>query len=169
MQQNYLHRNFGVYGVCLRDQKLLVINKTAGPYINRYDLPGGNIEQGETLISGLHREFMEEARSEIKLARQIGIAEYLVPFPLTNRGTSHIHHIAVFYLVEFIQGDLSSDKVMNNNDSGGAIWKNINELDEHNSSPLVMEAKKWLSDTSSPLPVEVQDLQDWIIRSSANE
>lgn len=34
--------HFGVYGVCFRERKLLCINKTTGPYKNRFDLPGGS-------------------------------------------------------------------------------------------------------------------------------
>ena len=37
-----ISNHFGVYGVFVKDDKLLCINKTAGPYQNRYDLPGGD-------------------------------------------------------------------------------------------------------------------------------
>lgn len=32
----------GVYGVCIKDNRVLSIKKTRGPYKNRYDLPGGS-------------------------------------------------------------------------------------------------------------------------------
>lgn len=32
--------HFGVYGICQRDGRLLVIHKGRGPYSGRYDLPG---------------------------------------------------------------------------------------------------------------------------------
>lgn len=41
------HQAFGVYGMYARDGALLVMKKTGGPYINRYDLPGGSLEDGE--------------------------------------------------------------------------------------------------------------------------
>lgn len=34
------HRAFGVYGLLMKEDALLVIDKNGGPYINRYDLPG---------------------------------------------------------------------------------------------------------------------------------
>ncbi len=43
------HRAFGVYGIYAKDGKLLVILKNGGPYIHRYDLPGGSLEDGESL------------------------------------------------------------------------------------------------------------------------
>ena len=37
-----IKNHFGVYGVCLQEGKLLCIEKTRGPYQNRFDLPGGD-------------------------------------------------------------------------------------------------------------------------------
>lgn len=39
MSQKY-HRAFGCYGIIGNLNELVVIKKSAGPYINRYDLPG---------------------------------------------------------------------------------------------------------------------------------
>ena len=43
------HQAFGVYGILSENGKLAVIKKTGGPYINRYDLPGGTPEDGEEM------------------------------------------------------------------------------------------------------------------------
>lgn len=45
--------HFGVYGICQREGRLLVIHKGRGPYSGRYDLPGGRLEAGEALVEGL--------------------------------------------------------------------------------------------------------------------
>lgn len=42
MSMDRYHRAFGVYEILYRKNKLLVIKKTSGPYINRFDLPGGS-------------------------------------------------------------------------------------------------------------------------------
>ena len=60
MSNNRYHRAFGVYGIYVVDGKLLVINKNGGPYINRFDLPGGSLEEGETLSEAMKRKFLEE-------------------------------------------------------------------------------------------------------------
>ena len=52
--------HFGVYGVCYKHGYLLCIQKTAGPYKNRLDLPGGSQQLGEGLKEMLTREVMEE-------------------------------------------------------------------------------------------------------------
>lgn len=63
------HRGFGVYGICFENEKLLVINKNDGLYINRYDLPGGSIEAAESLTTAMKREFFEETGFKIEIKR----------------------------------------------------------------------------------------------------
>ncbi|WP_410720186.1 hypothetical protein [Brevibacillus sp. SIMBA_076] len=41
-------RHIGVYGICVVQQQLLVVTKNRGPYIHRFDLPGGKMEENET-------------------------------------------------------------------------------------------------------------------------
>ena len=48
------HRAFGVYGICIENNSILVIDKIKGPYRSRYDLPGGSLEDGE---AGIYRQF----------------------------------------------------------------------------------------------------------------
>ncbi len=55
-----INNHFGVYGVCYRKNKLLCIEKNAGPYKGRFDLPGGSQEIGEGLTDTLVREVLEE-------------------------------------------------------------------------------------------------------------
>ena len=50
----------GVYGVCLKDNRVLSIKKTIGPYKNRYDLPGGSQKHKEGFTETLVREYLEE-------------------------------------------------------------------------------------------------------------
>ena len=49
----------GVYGVCLKDYRVLSTKKT-GPYKNRYDLPGGSQKHKEGFTETLVREYLEE-------------------------------------------------------------------------------------------------------------
>ncbi|MCK2157384.1 NUDIX domain-containing protein [Exiguobacterium sp. 17-1] len=58
--QETFHRAFGTYGIYFNEGKLLVIHKQGGPYTYRYDLPGGSLEDFETLPDALDREFQEE-------------------------------------------------------------------------------------------------------------
>jgi ADP-ribose pyrophosphatase YjhB (NUDIX family) len=95
------HRHLGAYGICLNGEKLLVIRKGAGPYFGRYDLPGGTIEVEESLTEAVQREFHEEAGINVQIKENVGVCDYLIPFEIPKKGTSHIHHVAVFFLEHY--------------------------------------------------------------------
>ena len=50
----------GIYGVCLKENRVLCIKKARGPYKNRFDLPGGSQKTSEGFTETLVREFLEE-------------------------------------------------------------------------------------------------------------
>lgn len=39
--------HIGVYGIVVKENKILLINKVGGPYNGKLDLPGGTIKLGE--------------------------------------------------------------------------------------------------------------------------
>lgn len=151
------HRVFGVYGVCVENEKLLVINKNRGPYINRYDLPGGSLEEGETLSQAMKREFFEETGFKIEIEKNIGTADFKLPW-LQNEFTV-MHHIAVFYSVKRIGGELSTPKQFDGQDSLGALWVSENEVASDNASPLVIKAFEWLR--TKKIGIDAQTYEHW--------
>jgi len=157
------HRHLGVYGICRRDRDLLVIHKNRGPYRNRYDLPGGTVEPHESLADALYREFQEETGCNIEIIQNLGVRDFVVPHKLENRGTSHIHHVAIFYEVKCLSGKRTDRSVAEDNDSIGAEWINIVELTPENSSPLVMQAIAWINGDQSD--IQVKRLDNWIVKA----
>lgn len=156
------HRHLGAYGICMIEEKLLVIHKGNGPYIGRYDLPGGTVEANESLVEAVKREFIEESGINIDIKRNVGVCDFLIPYELPKRGTTHIHHVAVIYLVQYISGILSKNpEKFEGQDSLGAFWLPINEINSSNSSPLVVEAKEWIK--TEQLSLESQRLDDWAV------
>lgn len=154
------HRHLGAYGICMNDEKLLVIHKGGGPYFGRYDLPGGTVEANESLVAAVQREFLEEAGINVEIKENVGVCDYLVPYELPKRGTSHIHHVAVFYLVQNIGGTLTeSPEIFEEQDSLGALWVPVKEMTAENSSPLVIQAIEWLK--TRKLSFEFQRLDTW--------
>ncbi|AHA29666.1 MULTISPECIES: NUDIX hydrolase [Exiguobacterium] len=151
------HRAFGVYGLLMKEDALLVIDKNGGPYINRYDLPGGSLEEGETLATAMRREFTEETGLEVALERQIGVADFKLPWDW--REFEEVHHIAVFYLVRQTGGVLSIPEQFVGQDSLGARWVNASDVSIDNASPLVLEAFRWIEEQQ--LDLEARHFSNW--------
>ena len=68
------------------------------------DLPGGSLEEKESLTIAMKREFLEETGLEIEIIKSIGIADFM--FSSDWKDWTDAHHIAVFYLVKQIGGNL---------------------------------------------------------------
>jgi len=154
--QNY-HRAFGVYGICVENEKLLVINKNGGPYINRYDLPGGSLEKGESLSIAMKREFLEETGVEIEILKNIGVIDFQLPWEW--RDFTDVHHIAVYYLVNKIGGELSEPLQFEGQDSLGAEWVSQQDVSVDNASPLVLKAFEWMK--AKTLGIDVECYKEW--------
>ncbi|PFX48841.1 DNA mismatch repair protein MutT [Bacillus wiedmannii] len=154
--KNY-HQAFGVYGICVQDGKLLVINKNGGPYINRFDLPGGSLEEGEPLVEALKREFQEETGFEIEVTKHLGITDFILPW--NWKEFNHVHHVTAYYLVQKVGGCLITPTQFEGQDSLGALWISPDKLTIENASPLVLKAVEWLQ--TNTFDFNVQRYSEW--------
>ena len=139
----------GVYGICIKDNKLLCIKKVRGPYKNRFDLPGGSQKESEGLTETLVREFQEETGCQIK-----GYGNCRAYDVFVEESNRTVHHIMVFYNVDINleQQDTISEKLEDElNDSSGIYWIDFGELDINNSSPLILKFKQELSNDKGAL------------------
>ncbi|MGX7199430.1 NUDIX hydrolase [Enterococcus nangangensis] len=133
------HRAFGVYGFYLEHDRLLVMKKNGGPYKNRYDLPGGSLEDGEALAHCLYREYLEETGRRIQQAQQVGT--YSFTYPWNYQTWHHNQHICVFYHVTALVAEQAAAvTAFAGQDSLGAAWVPLKELTPANASPLVLKA-----------------------------
>ena len=151
--------HIGIYGICIRDNKLLCIQKERGPYKNRFDLPGGSQKESEGLTETLVREFREETGYEIE--DYVNCRAYDAFVEESNRT---VRHIMVFYDVDINleQQDAISEKLEDElNDSSGIYWIDLEELDIKNSSPLILKLKQELSNDKSALEKVVY--KNWTI------
>jgi ADP-ribose pyrophosphatase YjhB (NUDIX family) len=156
------HRAFGVYVVIYKEGKLLVIHKGGGPYRNRYDLPGGSLEEGEGLLEAVIREVKEETGLSAAISKQIGAADFMLPWKW--RSFTHVHHTAVLYVAE-AEGDLRVPEQFAGQDAKEAVWLPVAQLSATNSSPLVTQAVEWLS--SGELPLETIVYSDWEVKEGS--
>ncbi|MCF2650014.1 MULTISPECIES: NUDIX hydrolase [Niallia] len=161
-EERKFHQPFGVYGILVEKDRLLVIHKKRGPYANRFDLPGGSLEQGESLTMAMRREFLEETGIEIEIQKQIGMADFM--FPCNWRKFTHIHHIAAFYTARKIGGEIIVPEQFEGQDSLGAEWVSIENITIHNASPLVLKAVEWIQTGS--LGLEVTWFPEWEVKKT---
>lgn len=135
-------KHFGVYGVCIREGRILCIRKTRGPYRGRFDLPGGTPEEGESLVETLKREILEETGFQVAAIRQNTIHDVFVTVPEIAR----VHHEFVLFTIDIEEKDaqIVEDFVTSEekNDSKGIVWVPLEEVSVENASPLVIEAAR---------------------------
>ena len=140
-----IKKHFGVYGICYENGKLLCIEKTRGPYQNRFDLPGGSQELSEGLTETLKREVLEE--TGYTLSRYLNPRIYDVLVQEEGQDFA-VHHIMAFYDVvldfESSQKSLPQEVLDGSNDSSKAIWVPIEQMTQENASPLVLKVKSEL-------------------------
>ena len=129
-------RHLGVYGIVIHDNKILLVKKSRGAYTGKYDLPGGSIEHGEKPVETLKRELLEETGVNIKSFKLYDANSVVVDW-LHHEEMENMHHIGIIYIV-----DIESDNVKEKSDgqdSLGAKWIAIEELNKDIISPLVYE------------------------------
>lgn len=141
--------HIGIYGICIKDNRLLCIRKERGPYKNRFDLPGGSQKENEGLTETLVREFNEETGYKIENYRNCRAYDIFV-----EEMNRIVHHIMVFYDVDVnfeqqnVVLEILDDEL---NDSSGIYWIGLEELDISNASPLILKLVQELSNDKTIL------------------
>lgn len=92
-----------VYAIIFNHHQVLLVTNTTS---QRYYLPGGGIETGESLEEGLHREVKEEAGIDITNIRLITTAEDFFYYDPTDTA---YHALQFYYQASPCSLDLSTD------------------------------------------------------------
>ena len=129
----------GVYGILIKDKKILLIKKSRGAYKGMFDLPGGGIEFGEKIEDALKREFKEETGITIKDYSFFGNNEYFCDYINESDEPRKLHHIGIYYIVSASFDKIKTDP--DGHDSLGAEFISITELDKIEIAPI---AKKMI-------------------------
>ncbi len=91
----------GVYGVSVRDNKILLVTKGSdGVYANLLDLPGGGVEFGESPEETLAREFQEEVGMTFESCALItNLSHTRMITKNEHQGITSFHHLGQIYAV----------------------------------------------------------------------
>ncbi len=138
------HTHIGVYGLIIKDDKILLIKKVGGPYDKKLDLPGGSFEFGETPEETLIRELQEEGGITPTNYELFDAGAVLAKWH-HNDDIINVHHIGIFYIVKDYEGVVKENVEIDeqNDDSLGASFYNIKDLKKENLSLItILELEK---------------------------
>jgi len=138
------HTHFGIYGLLIENNKILLISKANGPYKGKLDLPGGTPEFGEKPVGTLHREFKEETGITV-LNQELFDTDSVLPNWNHNKEIIKVHHTGVFYKITSYTGNIKTNIELDdaNDDSKGAMFYDIESLNKDNLSDItILELNK---------------------------
>ncbi len=136
----------GVYALIKKADKILLIEKSRGPYIGKLDLPGGGFEFGESSLETLHREVKEETGLTVKEANLVDVLSQTTVYTNQDNEEKTIHHIGVIYKVEVEPNEDKLKDFADGEDSLGAKWVEISSLNKDGVSPFVGRGIEYLID-----------------------
>ena len=123
MKRDYPERPIlGVGAVILHDGCALIVQRASEPRKGEWTVPGGVLEVGETLRSGIEREVLEETGLLVKAGPVVDVYENIWP---DASGKTEFHYVLVDFLCELISGELQAGT-----DAAEARWITVEELDD---------------------------------------
>lgn len=124
--QKYTH--LGVYGILVKEDRILLIRKARGPYQGKWDLPGGSIEFGEEPEQTLKREFLEETGLSGIEGQMKTVVSCTIVYQYTEDILEEMHHIGLIYEVGLQNMDAPIKRDGDQQDSLGAEWIPLEKL-----------------------------------------
>lgn len=113
-KRSYAPIRLGVYGICIREEEILMVKTWAGDkYI--YNFPGGGIEASEELADCLVRECKEELGCEIIIDKLLATSPRLYESSFFKNQTFNIYYVIT------IKGSIDDSLE-------GARWFHLNEI-----------------------------------------
>ena len=124
----------------LRDDSVLLVERSKQPRRGLWSLPGGHVEPGETAAAAAVRELAEETGI-------VAVSEGLLDIHDAIIRDEH-GHLQAHYLLAVFYGRWRSGEPVPASDAGDARFVAFDRLDEY---PLTPEAKRLISQARSKL------------------
>lgn len=137
------------------DETTLVVTKClTGPFENRYDLATAPVSIAKTLSETVTEIAAVETGLQTTIEKQLGTIRLLLPAIVTAEQPRMI--VSTFYLLEPVGGHLITERPNYTVAlSAGADRVPLNQLNWANSSPLVLQAKRYLETRTFPIADQV--------------
>lgn len=98
----------GVGGIVIENGRALLIRRGTEPLLGQWSIPGGTLELGESLKSGVARELLEETGLEVRVLDLIEVFDRIYAGEAHGGGTPRhprFHYVIVDYLCERVSGE----------------------------------------------------------------
>ena len=132
-------KHFGVYGIIIENNQIVLVKKNGGPYDGKLDLPGGTIEFDESIEDALKRELLEEVGIEILDYNLFDVISTNIKWIYKDE-LVETKHIAILYLINDYKNDIKENIEITeiNDDSMGAEYFDISKLTKEQLSNIAL-------------------------------
>ena len=94
----------GVGAVIVDGDQVVLIKRRYEPLAGQWSLPGGRLELGETLESGLRREMLEETGLDVEVGPVVDVFDRIL---LDTERRVRYHYVLIDYLCRPVGGELA--------------------------------------------------------------
>lgn len=114
----------GVYGIIVKDEKVLLI-----PVFEGYDVPGGGVDLGEPILDALKREMKEETGLDIEPKEVLHVGDDFFIHPIKKKP---YQGVAIYFRCEIVGGEISDEFFTEDEKTyvKKATWVSISEIDD---------------------------------------
>jgi ADP-ribose pyrophosphatase YjhB (NUDIX family) len=133
-----LQSHFGIYAVIEKDQNILLVKKSKGPYRGMWDLPGGKSKHGEKIIETLQRKVRGETNIELTNAIPHTNQSYIVEYEDGEEIIS-LHHTCLVYKATQFDSSRFQEKI-NQKDVVECTWFGESQLTHLHLSQIALFA-----------------------------
>lgn len=131
VEASFLKKRVSAYGIYIKDEKVVLTNDAG---TDRWDLPGGGIEEGESIEDGLRREFLEETGMEID--REVEFFKSTKEYYWVGKGEAWDSN-RNYFIVKNIKGELQ--KKINQHGTAEARWVELKDLDKYKIKQVIKD------------------------------
>jgi ADP-ribose pyrophosphatase len=121
----------GVGAVIIHNGKILLVKRGSEPGRNKWSIPGGLVELGETIIETTVREVKEETGLDIEVQRLVDVVDNM---ETDEGGRFRYHFIIIDFLAALKRGNLKAES-----DVIEAQWVRLAEVEEYDLTKIFRE------------------------------
>jgi len=119
-------------GVVFRGDEVLMVKRGGPPHQGRWSVPGGSVEEGETVDAAVAREVLEETAVRVSPVKVVLVHDLI---ERDAKGQVRFHYAIADILCEYVEGD-----PMPGSDAVNARWIPVRELHEYDVSEVALTA-----------------------------